>query len=368
MASQHFPIPASLTPYWLTMILRDAGFLPSGAVSSLDVIPTDAFNSRTSFLRLRYTADVPPNSPARLVLKRNTPETWSQSAGADEVRFYRLVAQLHDHPRVIPPCYAAETDPSSGDSFLLLQDLSQTHQPPITRDEQISIVHGVPPVADQESVIDLLAVLHAYWWDHPLLIQGEFEVGYWSRNSQRFNQYLDRRSAAWQRMVTTSGERPPEQIHSFYERLFKKLPGFFSAVLAPRFSSPRNLTLIHGDTYFCNFLCPVTPGSAPTYLVDWQSPSCDLAAYDLANLLAAYWTRDQRREENRESTLLRRYHNGLLSNGVHNYTWEDLIADYRAALIFWVLVPVQDGGDGSDWSYWWPKMQCLVAAFEDWNC
>ncbi len=68
--------------------------------------------------------------------------------------------------------------------------------------------------------------------------------------------------------------------------------------------------------------------------MDWQSPSCDLAAYDLVNLLATFWTRDQRQEENREITLLRRYHQGLQSNGVQNHTWEDLMADYRAALIF----------------------------------
>lgn len=368
MALPHFPIPDSLTPEWLTIILHDAGILSSGSVSSVEVIPSGAFNSRTSFLRLRYTSDVPINTPTRLVMKRNTPAAWSIAAGADEVRFYRLIAQLPDHPRVIPPCLAAEYYPSTGDSFLLLHDLSETHKPPITRDEQLSIVHGVPLVPYQESVIDLLAVLHAYWWDRPLLLEGEFEVGFWSRDIERFNQYLVRRSAAWQRIVAKDGERLPEKTHAFYERLFKRLPGFFTSVLAPRFQNPHNLTLIHGDTYFCNFLCPVIPGSAPTYLMDWQSPSCDLAAYDLVNLLAAYWTRDQRQEDNREKTLLRRYHQGLRSNGVQNYAWEDLVADYQAALIFWALMPVQDGGDGADWSYWWPKMQCLVAAFEDWNC
>ncbi|HEX9029892.1 MAG TPA: phosphotransferase [Anaerolineales bacterium] len=334
----------------------------------MEVIPTGAFNSRTSFLHLRYTPDAPFNAPSRLVLKRNTLETWSIAAGADEVRFYRLIAQLRDHPQVIPPCYAAEYNPTTGDSFLLLQDLSETHKPPITRDEQLSIVNGVPLAAYQESVIDLLAGFHAYWWDHRRLLEGEFEVGFWSRDIDRFNQYLARRSAAWQRIVAKYGERLPQETHAFYERLFNGLPGFFSSVLEPRFKNPHNLTLTHGDAYFCNFLCPVIPGSAPTYLMDWQSPGCDLAAYDLVNLLAAFWMRDQRRAENREINLLRRYHQGLLSNGVQNYTWEDLAADYRAGLIFWVLMPVQDGGDGADWSYWWPKMQCLVAAFEDWGC
>jgi hypothetical protein len=31
-------------------------------------------------------------------------------------------------------------------------------------------------------------------------------------------------------------------------------------------------------------------------------------------------------------------------------------------------MPIQDGGDGAPHSYWWPKMQCLLAAFDDWGC
>jgi thiamine kinase-like enzyme len=263
--------------------------------------------------------------------------------------------------------FAAEYDSSSRDSILLLQDLSETHAPPITRAEQISIVNGVPLAVHQESVIDLLAVLHACWWDHPRLAGGEFEVGYWSRDLERFNQYLARRTAAWERLLAKDGRRITGEIRRLYDRLFKRLPGYFTETLFPRFSALRNLILTHGDSYFCNFLCPKIPGSAPTYLMDWQSPSVDLAAYDLVNLLAAFWTRAQRREKNRELAPLRRYHQALLSHGVQSFTWEDLFADYRSGLVFWVLMPVQDGGDGSAWTYWWPKMQCLVAAFEDWG-
>ena len=53
---------------------------------------------------------------------------------------------------------------------------------------------------------------------------------------------------------------------------------------------------------------------------------------------------------------------------MRDYTWPDLLTDYRTGLIYWLLVPVQDryGGAGKD--YWWPKMQCLVAAFREWHC
>ena len=39
-----------------------------------------------------------------------------------------------------------------------------------------------------------------------------------------------------------------------------------------------------------------------------------------------------------------------------------------AGLIYWLLVPVQDCYGGSSKEYWWPKMQCLVAAFREWDC
>lgn len=50
------------------------------------------------------------------------------------------------------------------------------------------------------------------------------------------------------------------------------------------------------------------------------------------------------------------------------YAWEDVLADYQHVLIFWLLMPVQDAADGARKDYWWPKMQCLVAAFREWRC
>jgi hypothetical protein len=58
----------------------------------------------------------------------------------------------------------------------------------------------------------------------------------------------------------------------------------------------------------------------------------------------------------------------LQAHGVDNYSWEDLKIDYQSGLIYWLLVPLQDRYDGSGKDYWWPKMQCLVAAFREWRC
>ena len=54
--------------------------------------------------------------------------------------------------------------------------------------------------------------------------------------------------------------------------------------------------------------------------------------------------------------------------GCINYAWDDLLTDYKLGLVFWILMPVQDRYGGASRDYWWPKMQCLVAAFREWGC
>lgn len=366
--TEYIPLSGQPTASWLTAVLRQSGVLQRGAVTSVTEQMTGAFNSHTSHLVLRYSADAPPGMPARLVLKRNASEAWSVEAGVEEVKFYNLIAALPRHPPAIVPCYAAAYDEASGNSYVLLLDISETHQPPITRDQQISIVEGVPSEAYIDSVVDTLAQTHAYWWEHSLLNTATFAVGYWSHTAERFAAYVQRRQTSWAGLIANEGNWFPDELRALYKQLFAALPHYWEQQLAPRFQSKSNLTLIHGDSYFSNFLCPKNPGSAPTYLLDWQSPAFDIAGYDLANLCAAVWTSEQRHEDQREQKILQRYLAALQAYGVQHYSWQDLVTDYQHGLIFWLLMPVQDGYDGAGKDYWWPKMQCLAAAFKEWQC
>jgi thiamine kinase-like enzyme len=366
--SMYIPVPPTVTPAWLTAVLRQGGALRSGEVLAVASESSGAFNSFTQRLTLRYSADAPPDLPARLIVKRNIAELWAIEAGAEEVKFYQLVAQLQPPPPAIVPCYAAAYDPASGNSYLLLEDLSATHAPPITRDQQIAIVEGVPPAAMLEQVVDTLAHHHAYWWDHSLLETETFTVGYWSRNAARFAQYLQRRTASWEDLLANEADWFPTPYRALYEAVLPRLQQHWQTYLYPRFQTQHNLTLLHGDAYFANFLAPKAGQAGPTYLIDWQSPGVDIGGYDLANLCATFWTPEQRHAEDREKQILARYHALLQTYGVANYSWQALITDYQAGLIYWLLVPLQDRYDGSSKDYWWPKMQCLVAAFHDWDC
>lgn len=357
-----------IAPAWLTDVLRAAGALERGSVSAVQALPTDAFNSRTRHLALSYEPGAAGDCPTRLILKQPIDADWAREAGADEVRFYQLAATLDPPPPAIVPCYGAALDEASGDSYLLLLDVSATHAHPVTREQQIGLAESVPPDDATRQVTEALARHHACWWDHPLLHAGHFAVGYWSRDAERFRLYVERRRAAWERLLADDGGSLPREVRARYDGVLGRIERHWARALAPRFGTRTHLTLVHGDAFFPNFLCPRPGVPAETYLIDWQSPAVDLAGYDLANLLATFWTREQRREGQREQRILAHYYRTLVAHGVRGYGWEDLLADYRAGLIFWLLMPVQDGGDGAPSSYWWPKMQCLMDAFDDWGC
>jgi hypothetical protein len=193
----YIALEEQITTVWLTAVLRQAGILEHGEVISFDQEDTGAFNSQTSHFVLRYSSETSPTIPTLFVIKRN-----SQKEGLDEVKFYNLINSLPDHPRIIVPCYTATYDEESGNSYLFLQDLSATHAPPVTREQQINIVEGVPSPPAIEQVVETLAQLHAYWWEHPLLKTEMFDIGYWSRNAERFELYLQRRMTSWKNLIS----------------------------------------------------------------------------------------------------------------------------------------------------------------------
>src|SRR5262249_42899779 len=144
-------------PAWLSQVL-------GASVTDVRVRPTDAFNSRTVRLQVSYADNAV--EPTRLVLKRNAAAAWAIEAGRQEAAFYEFVRDLDPPPPSLVPSLAAGVDPSTGDSFVLLPDLSATHAPPVTRARQIAL-EGVPSERDTCACVTALARHHAYWWDHP---------------------------------------------------------------------------------------------------------------------------------------------------------------------------------------------------------
>lgn len=365
----YIPVPDPVTPAWLTEVLQSSGFLVHGEVCTVTSRPTSAFNSATNHLQLGYSTDADPGLPKQLVLKKNASTAFAIHAGIAETKFYQLAARLDPPPPPMIPCYAAAYDALNGSSYILLHDLSATHTNPISRDMQVGVQvqQGVPTAGALDQVTETLARHHAYWWNHDLFETDVFPVGYWSRNAERFALYLRRRQTAWESLVTDEADWLPDDVRRLYAQVLNHIERHWERYLEPRFRTSTHLTLVHGDAYFANFLCPNDSADNP-FLLDWQTPGVGIGGYDLANLIATFWTSEQRNENQREQQILSHYLTVLQAHGVTNYSEEQLYADYQSGLIYWLLMPVQDRHGGSPKEYWWPKMQCLVTAFREWHC
>ena len=346
---------AQATPEWLTTVL------PYGQVVAVHQRVNAAFNSSVAHLELSYASGFPAQASSKFLLKLNQ-EEW----GENEVALYKLAA--NQNPAMVF-CHAAEYDPTTGNSYLLLEDISATHHAPLTR-EQVLRGEGVPSDYQLEQIIITMARFQAYFWQHPQLGQPpNLTQVRWYRDKTFFLQHLQRRRDEFAIFTEKAAQEVPSELLGLYSDTLAKLPGLWERYFAPRVSTLKNMTISQGDCYFTQFLCPKDPtNDHSTYLVDFQDSGANFPAFDLVYLLATFWTPEQRHYQNREEKLLRLYLSVLERSGVSGYSWDDLLTDYKLMLIIVMLVPVWDQSYGASKSYWWPEMKCLTDNFQDLNC
>ena len=154
------------TPGWFTDVLTEAGYLDPGKVTDVqNVWSTTTIGSFVARLELSYSADAPASAPKKIFLKISDPAKVSnpeidsdvgRRIDKNEIEFYRAVTEItHDLPVV--RCYDAACDMKTGRAYLLLEDLSDTHD---------QTEWPVPPLrAHCEQIMDCLANFHAFWWE-----------------------------------------------------------------------------------------------------------------------------------------------------------------------------------------------------------
>jgi hypothetical protein len=351
-----------ITPEWLTALLSKEGVLGLAEVSSVSIEPRDdVWNSKAFQLRLSYTGDS-SGAPARLFLKLKG-DHW----GKEEAQFYGYVRSNGTKLPAHVPCFSAEYDEATGDSLVLLADLSDTHFTPFTI-AQFRALEVVPEQVYLHQVVDCLAEFHTYWWEHPLLGIGFAAVDPTFASRDGLTAKLEKRGEDLAAFMASVGTSLPAGQVRLLEEAHSHLPAIWDRYLADRIPSRRALTLINGDCYFIQFLCPRRPEGDRSYMIDLDSINAFLPAFDLMYLFTTFWTREQRLEGGREMAALKRYHERLQEGGVSNYSFDQLLLDYRVSIACNVLHAVWDQQHGASQAYWRPKLSCSVAAFEDWDC
>jgi len=318
--------PSELTSDWLTAALRASGVIQAGAVSNLTTEIIGADRGFTGVVaRVNLTYDQPaPDAPSSLVAKLPLAEPDGSSYRdaqqvspeqmqyvewcAREVRFYQ---DLASGIALMPVSYGGWVDAENERIVLLLEDLSGGDAGDALLGCSIDRV---------EIVIDRLASFHARWWGQApawLPRWGGDLRGRAERFRGQLSQVLDRHR-----------DRIPEATAALSLELAQR----YESVL--RRLALRPVTVIHGDLHLDNLIFTGDDGVA---LIDWQNVSAGPAIVDLGLFIVGALSVDDRRTA--EMDLLARYHLTLESSGVRDYSFADLVADYRRSLV-WQLAGI----------------------------
>jgi len=344
------PPHKAANPEHLTAALRNSGLHLDVRVSDV-VVESSHTTVLSEITRLRpiYVGEA-SGAPRTIMLKTGRPDRLGDAnwdAGRQEVAFYNEVAAAK--PDQMLGCLEAAWDADTRAWHLLLEDLTDTHV--------IATAWPLPPTMEQcESIVRARARFHAAWWDEPRLGNS---VGSWQDNAT-MSANLKRFEETLSVFTDRFGDLLPLERRDLYRRVIDGgLP------LHTHYRSHRNMTVIQGDSHVWNNFLP-RDGGDDVRIFDWDCWRVDVAADDLAYMLALHWYPDRRRRM--EQPLLDCYHATLLESGVEDYDRAALAEDYRLAVLWQATTPIGQAMSNIPPVIWWNNLERIFLAVDDLNC
>lgn len=345
-------LPQAVDAEHLTHVLRRAGALVHGCVSQVQVDSASA-TVLSHIFRLRpiYEGGSSGDAPRSLILKAGLADRpggpWK--GGMQEVAFYAEVAPAMP-AGLVPRCFDAHWDPTSGAWHLLLEDLTESHL--------VATQWPLPPSYTQcEIIVRTRARFQAAWWDHPRLGTA---IGSWQDASASYASLQSLRSQ-FTHFAAALGDRLSAERRQLYERLFDAAPR-----LLARYRSHRHMTIVQGDAHVWNCFLPRDGGPGDGRLFDWDSWRVDVGADDLAYMMAVHWHPDLRSRF--EQRLLDCHHETLLACGVRGYDRQALQDDYRLSVLWQITTPLWQHANSIPPVIWWNNLERIHLAIDDLGC
>ncbi|MGB7342005.1 MAG: hypothetical protein WBC91_24130 [Phototrophicaceae bacterium] len=288
-------------------ILADSEFVSKVSQTALEKTP----HYRSYTFAVQYNDfRTQRHAPDHLQIKLGTKDAKDAKR---ELDFYERIArsmqQRSTAPLRFPTCYDAYYDDLSQQFHLILEGVSREYA--VAKD-------SMPPTSrHREQLIDTLATLHAYWWEHPLL--GDL-------SSLPTQETLTRHNAALQNKFTELKETVGKHLNPKHIELLAMIASGLPKSSQDRMLTGKGLTIIHGN------LSPKTIlySLRDTMLINWQDWAISFGTDDLAMMIPLYWSKQLR--DFQEKPLLKRYYDGLIKANVQDYSWQMLNYDYKASL------------------------------------
>jgi Ecdysteroid kinase-like family len=298
---------------WLDGALREGGHTGAKVVS-VEIVPLAFTGATTDMARLQISYDEEGEpGPATLVAKMKGKDELRQQMDAvmglfgREARFY---SQIADRVPIRSPkaFYVGDGDTAP----LLLEDLARMRLG--DQNEGMSL-------EDAENVLDVLADMHAAFWESDELSED------WLARP-----YAGELKGLIANLMLTGLPKLTERYSEQFPDVIAQVPTDpegWGRILEHFAEGPH--TLAHNDCRLDNMF--FDDDGTPVF-VDWQFLSDSRGSQDVGNLLGGSMEADDL-SKNWES-LLRRYHDRLVEKGVSGYSFDDCVLHYRQHVV-WAL-------------------------------
>lgn len=305
------------------MLLR-SGVLIRGAVASINVTTGGGNWSANALLNLRYIDGSEGTLPQRLFLKMVNTKMNGEFFDPSEVFYYtRDYIGVTGAPLV--RCHEAAYSEELHSYHILMDDLSETHV--MAADKTPNLAYGL-------ALAEGLAAMHARWWGE----QRFSELGATMHTAQHIHRFVSKSVAGAGQILNRFSNELESHWPDAIRTLFAKHP----AALIARSRDAQSCTLVHGDVGHHNVMVPRN-GDQPIYIIDRQpfewSLTTWLGVFDLVYAMILDWDVNIRRRF--ETPVLQRYYDQLLQNGVTNYSWDQLMIDYRLCVPMGIYVAAE---------------------------
>jgi hypothetical protein len=359
-----------ITPEWITSIFKRKGFLKTG--KAVAVTKDESFETvypNVHALKISFSAKEPMEPKIlKVIVKITLPKKdHNKFFNKKEVEFYNKIAHEMSGT-LIPLCYDAKFSEKTGQSHIILEDLSVSHN------EYKMQNWPLPPEKEYYiGAVDCLAEFHTYWWDHRRFSDiskfsyffSNFKDLQLGRDELRILSIppeYEHESEILDRMLKFLGDRISKKRKKMLKKIFLKFPQ-----IAYDRVSKKNLTIVNADAHIHHFFYPKDSKDAEVKvkLIDWQGWSLGIGCEDLVYMIGLWQYPDLRSII--EEELVKKYHKSLLNFGVEDYTWDDCWYDYRLcaflnlyrSILWWYL--------GNRPSLWWDALERSFNTVDDLN-
>ncbi len=252
-------------------------------------------------LRFALTSDN-PDVPSSVVVKLASDDPTSRATGVAlrnyerEAKFYQEIADTVDVRA--PHCYFADWIAESGDTALVLEDMSPA--------EQGDQIDGCSIALAQVAVNQLTKLHGPRWADASLDSIDWLQRRDLDGSAQLMGIYGAVKAGFMSTYEDLLRETAGDAGVAFVDKLHELLPAYVESMSPP-------FTVTHGDFRLDNLLFGEHLGGVPCAVVDWQTPGQGNGLMDLGYFIGAGLLPEARREA--EWDLLNQYIAGVESYG-----------------------------------------------------